>query len=244
MSLLISSFHCVPSIFGGKFFVKNSMTRIRTQSQRDTILQSIYEIYPEKTIELDFETPFQLLVAVMLSAQMTDKGVNKSTKKLFEIVKTPTDLLSIEPEKVEIILRSVNYYRVKTRHVFETAKKLLSDYDGEIPNSLTEIQTLPGVGIKTAKVVLAHLYDAPHIGVDTHIHRVMNRMGIVKTKTPAETDKKLEKLLTDEQKKTMHHAIVLFGRYICTAKKCRCSETPLKEWCQCKECTIRKTSFL
>ncbi len=152
------------------------MTRIRTKSQRDTILQSIYEIYPEKTIELDFETPFQLLIAVMLSAQMTDKGVNKATKKLFEVVKTPSDLLKIEQEKVETLLRSVNYYRVKTRHIFEAGKKLLTDYDGEIPNSLTEIQTLPGVGIKTAKVVLAHLYDAPHIGVDTHIHRVMNRM--------------------------------------------------------------------
>ncbi len=134
------------------------------------------------------------------------------------------------------MLRSLNYYRVKTKHIFETAKKLLSDYNSIIPNDLVEIQKLPGVGIKTAKVVLSHLYDAPHIGVDTHIHRVMNRMGIAKTKTPQETDKKLEKILTDEQKRTMHHAMVLFGRYVCTARKCQCSETTLKQWCQCKEC--------
>jgi len=162
--------------------------------------------------------------------------VNKATKLLFGSVKTPLDLLKIKPEKVEIMLRSLNYYRVKTRHIFETARKLLSDYGGIIPNDLTEIQKLPGVGIKTAKVVLSHLYDAPHIGVDTHIHRVMNRMGIVKTKTPGETDKKLERLLADKQKRTMHHAIVLFGRYVCTARKCLCQETPLRKWCQCEKC--------
>lgn len=102
------------------------------------------------------------------------------------------------------------------------------------------MRSLPGVGIKTTKVVLSHLYDMPLIGVDTHIHRVMNRMGIVKTKTPEETDRKLEKLLTEKQKKVLHHAIVLFGRYICTAKNCTCSETPLNIWCTCKQCMQKR----
>lgn len=159
---------------------------------------------------------------------------------LFTKVKKPSDLLKIDQEKVVSMLRSLNYYRVKTRHIFETAKKLLLNYNEIIPDSLVEIQKLPGVGVKTAKVVLSHLYDAPHIGVDTHIHRVMNRMGIVNTKTPEETDKKLEKLLTNEQKRTMHHAIVLFGRYVCTARKCQCKETPLKQWCRCKECLKKR----
>lgn len=216
---------------------KNKTSRLRTKTERDQILQAIYALYPEKTIELDFSTPFQLLVAVMLSAQMTDKGVNKSTKFLFKKVEFPSDLLQLEVEEVEKMLRSINYYRVKTRHIFETARQLIEDYQEKIPDSLNEIQRLPGVGIKTAKVVLSHLYDAPFIGVDTHIHRVMNRMGIVKTKTPAETDKKLEKLLSDVQKRTMHHAIVLFGRYVCTARKCSCHNTPLGKWCQCNECT-------
>lgn len=215
---------------------KNNSTRLRNKTERDTILQSIFEIYPDKKIELDFETPFQLLSAVMLSAQMTDKGVNKATKKLFEMVKTPDDLLQIEQRKVETLLRGVNYYRIKTKHLFQTAEKLVKDFHSEIPSSLTSLTTLPWVGIKTAKVVLSHLYGMPYIGVDTHIHRVMNRMGIVHTTTPEETDKKLEKLLSDKQKKTLHHAIVLFGRYICTARKCRCSETSLKAWCRCEEC--------
>lgn len=166
--------------------------------------------------------------------------MNKATKKLFEIVKTPADLLKLEPEKVEMMLRGVNYYRVKTKHLFATAKRLVEEHHGNIPRTMESIRTLPGVGVKTAKVVLSHLYDMPFIGVDTHIHRVMNRMGIVKTKNPEETDKKLEKLLTDEQKPTMHHAIVLFGRYVCTAKKCRCSETKLAKWCGCRECMLRQ----
>lgn len=150
--------------------------KLRTKSERDEILQEIYNLYPTKLIELDFKTPFQLLTAVMLSAQMTDKGVNKATKRLFEIVKTPADLLKIEPEKVETILRGVNYYRVKTKHLFATAKKLVEEHHGNIPRTMESIRTLPGVGVKTAKVVLSHLYDMPFIGVDTHIHRVMNRM--------------------------------------------------------------------
>jgi endonuclease III len=263
--------------------------KLRTKWERDEILTEIFKLYPTKTIELDFDTPFQLLAAVMLSAQMTDKGVNKATKKLFEIVKTPADLLKLQQEKVEVMLRGVNYYRVKTKHLFMTAEKLTKDIQSKnkfvsnitacfaiqkeifkwetvwagwkpdtwwkqsiasfshlnrfgtfstksTKEALDYLQTLPWVGVKTAKVVLSHLYDMPFIGVDTHIHRVMNRMGIVKTKTPEETDKKLEKLLSEDQKRTMHHAIVLFGRYICTAKKCKCSETPLAKWCGCEEC--------
>jgi endonuclease-3 len=217
--------------------------KLRSKSERDEILNEIFKLYPTKTIELDFETPFQLLAAVMLSAQMTDKGVNKATKKLFEIVKTPADLLKLQQEKVEVMLRGVNYYRVKTKHLFMTAEKLVHEHRGKIPHTLETIRTLPGVGVKTAKVVLSHLYDMPFIGVDTHIHRVMNRMGIVKTKTPEETDRKLEKLLSEDQKRTMHHAIVLFGRYICTAKKCKCPETPLAKWCGCEECGKNNSSY-
>lgn len=119
------------------------MTRLRTKSERDIILQLIYELYPEKHIELDFETPFQLLVAVMLSAQMTDKGVNKATKELFKIVKNPKDILKLEQEKVETMFRSLNYYRVKTRHIFETAKRLVQEYHGKIPSTMEDILTLP-----------------------------------------------------------------------------------------------------
>jgi endonuclease III len=117
--------------------------KLRTKSERDEILQSIFELYPTKIIELDFKTPFQLLTAVMLSAQMTDKGVNKATKKLFEIVKTPANLLKLEQEKVEVMLRGVNYYRVKTKHLFMTAEKLVTEFHGKIPHTLETIRTLP-----------------------------------------------------------------------------------------------------
>lgn len=122
---------------------KNKSRRLRTKIERYNILEEIYTLYPEKTIELEFETPFQLLIAVMLSAQMTDKGVNKATKKLFEKVKNPSDLLKMKREEIEIMLRSINYYRVKTRHIFETALRLIEEYQGKIPDSLDEIQKLP-----------------------------------------------------------------------------------------------------
>ncbi len=119
------------------------MPRLRTLVERDVILHSIFELYPQRKIELNFETPFQLLIAVMLSAQMTDKGVNRATTILFQKVRAPEDLLQIQQEEVENMLRSINYYRVKTRHIFQTAQKLLKDFDGKIPDTLSEIQKLP-----------------------------------------------------------------------------------------------------
>ena len=201
------------------------------------ILDKILEKYPEKTIELDFETPFQLLVAVMLSAQMTDIWVNRATKDLFTKVREPGDMLLLDQDSVTMMIRSVNYYNTKAKHMLKTAHMLHTEYDWVIPDTLEKITKFPGVGIKTGKVVLSHLYNKPYIGVDTHIHRVMNRMGIVKTSTPEQTDRELEQLLTQDQKMNMHHAIVLFGRYICTAKNCKCHETNLREYCQCDQCS-------
>jgi len=137
----------------------NSMNKV----QIDHILELIYEQYPKKFIELDFETPFQLLIAVMLSAQMTDKGVNKATPKLFSVVKQPSDMKKFTLEEVTEMIRSVNYYRNKAKHLYATAELLVREYDEVIPDTLEEIQKLPGVGVKTAKVVLSHLYDAPYI---------------------------------------------------------------------------------
>lgn len=210
---------------------------------REEILRKILAIYPDKTIELDFKTPFQLLMAVMLSAQMTDKGVNKATPELFSKVQEPKDMLILTRGEVAQMIRSVNYWNTKAKHIYMTAEMLNDLYSGNIPDTLEEIIKLPGVGVKTGKVVLSHLYNKPYIGVDTHIHRVMNRMSIVKTKTPEETDKKLEQLLTDEQKSTMHHAIVLFGRYICTARDCKCNETALFKFCHCEQCQKKKLSL-
>ncbi len=204
---------------------------MKTKSQISQILAEIARMYPDIRTELDYETPFQFLIAVILSAQTTDKQVNKTTPPLFARVREARDMAKLSLEEVEKMVSTVNFYKNKAKFIWKSGEKLAQDFGGIIPNDLEIIQTLPGVGIKTAKVVLAVLYDAPYVGVDTHVHRVMNRIGIVRTKTPEETDKVLEKKLTYEQKLTAHHPLVLFGRYHCTARKPKCEHCPIREMC-------------
>lgn len=152
------------------------------------ILEPIIQEYGGKKIELDYHTPFQLLIAVILSAQTTDKQVNKITPPFFQIVRKASDVVDIPIDTIMEYLKYVNFFRNKSRYIKETGIILASEYNGIIPDDLSLIQTFPGIGIKTAKVILAVLYDRPYVGVDTHIHRVMNRLGIVETKTPEATD--------------------------------------------------------
>lgn len=195
------------------------------------IFASIIAMYEGQKIELNFETPFQLLCAVILSAQTTDKQVNKITPPLFERIKQPNDMFDITLKEIENHLQYINFFRNKSHYIWETGKILTARFGGEIPNDIKLLQTLPGVGIKTAKVVLGVLYDAPFVGVDTHIHRVMNRIGFVKTKTPQETDKIIEKKLPEILKRKLHHPLVLFGRYHCKAKNPLCSTCSIKDLC-------------
>lgn len=204
---------------------------MKTKKQISHILSEIARMYPDIRTELDYETPFQFLVAVILSAQTTDKQVNRTTPPLFSRVREAVDMTNLSPEEVERLVASVNYYKNKAKFIRSAGEKLAREFGWIIPNDLKAIQSLPWVGIKTAKVVLAVLYDAPYVGVDTHVHRVMNRIGIVKTKSPEETDKILEKKLTYEQKLVAHHPLVLFGRYHCTARKPKCSICPIQEMC-------------
>ncbi|HBB27316.1 TPA: endonuclease III [Candidatus Gracilibacteria bacterium] len=204
---------------------------MKTKSQISHILTKIARMYPDIRTELHYETPFQFLIAVILSAQTTDKQVNKITPPLFARVREPNDILKISLADLEKMVSSANFYRNKAKFIRSSGEKLACEFSSIIPNDLQKIQTLPGVGIKTAKVVLSVLYDAPYVGVDTHVHRVMNRIGIVRTKTPEETDKVLEKKLTREQKLIIHHPLVLFGRYHCTARKPKCESCPIREMC-------------
>lgn len=199
------------------------------------ILSVIAKEYPDIRTELDYDTPFQFLVAVMLSAQTTDRQVNKVTPPYFKLVRSPEDALRISPEETEKLLSGVNYYKTKARHVRLAAEVLVREFHSAIPKTLPEIRTLPGVGIKTAKVVLSVLYDLPYVGVDTHVHRVLNRLKVVKTKTPEETDRAVEKKFTTAQKIGSHHPLVLFGRYRCLARKPRCSDCPLNDVCPSSE---------
>ncbi len=204
------------------------------QAKLDFILSVISSEYPDIRTELDYGTPFQFLVAVMLSAQTTDKQVNKVTPPYFARVRTPEDALRISPKETEGLLSGVNYYKTKAKHVRLAAEMLVVRFGSSIPKTVPEMLSLPGVGIKTAKVVLSVLYDLPYVGVDTHVHRVLNRLAVVKTNAPEETDRIIEKKFTREQKVGSHHPLVLFGRYRCLARNPRCGDCPLRSVCPSK----------
>lgn len=200
------------------------------KNQIEFIFDYLKELYPNPKTELDYSTDFQLLVAVILSAQTTDKQVNKVTKNLFKKIKKPEDILIMGFEKFKKTISSVNYFNGKAKYIYETAKKLVEIW--KIPDDLIELQKLPGVWIKTAKVILHVLYDMPFIAVDTHVHRVTNRLWLVKTNEPEKTSELLEKIVPDKYKPIAHHSLILFGRYLCKARNPMCDECGLKNICK------------
>ena len=195
------------------------------------IFQILGKQYKNATTELVYTTDFQLLVAVILSAQTTDKQVNKITAQFFNTIQTPDDLLRIKPQQREKMVSWVNYYKTKAKNIYATAN-ILAQADGYIiPSTLEELMKLPWVGEKTAKVILHVLYEQPVIAVDTHVHRVANRLGLVKTALPLQTSKQLEKIVPKHYKTFAHHALIMFGRYHCTARKPQCASCPLISVC-------------
>lgn len=204
-----------------------------------TIFTYLKELFPNPETELHYSTPFQLVVAVMLSAQATDLQVNKVTEKLFKKIKTPEDLLMLGFSSFKKAVSSINYYNTKAKHIFATAKIIQNaefrmqnkKYKDWIPDTLEELVKLPWVGVKTGKLIAHVLYDKLFIAVDTHIHRVSNRLWLVNTTSPEKTSEQLEKLIPDEYKDHAHHALVLFGRYYCKAVKPRCESCKLQKIC-------------
>lgn len=213
------------------------------KKDRLSCIDYIEKVFWGKKIELDYETPFQLLCAVILSAQTTDKQVNRITPPLFAKIRDSRDVLDLSLDDIETHTRYVNFYKNKSRFIKETGEILTIQHNGVIPNDLKLIQTFPGIGIKTAKVVLSVLYDMPYVWVDTHIHRVMNRLGIVKTKTPEQTDKEIDRIFSEKEKQHMHHPMVLFGRYHCTARKPKCESCELKSRCQYYKDQLKKNKI-
>ncbi len=216
----------------------------------DELFNKLLELFPNPSTELNFETPFQLLVAVMLSAQTTDRQVNVVTDKLFLKVKNPNDVLNLTEENLAKQVSSVNYYKMKAKHIRKTAEKLielaenknikltknekecLDEYGYYLPESIEWLTKLPWVGEKTAKVILYVRYKHNLIAVDTHVHRVANRLWIVKTNEPLETSKEIEKAVPKKWKRIAHHSLILFGRYYCTAKKPKCENCVLMKYCK------------
>ena len=202
------------------------------QKKINFVKEKLFKMYPENKTELKYENPYQLLVAVMMSAQTTDKQVNKANEKFFKVLKSPQDAINLWVDKIKEYIKTIWFYNNKAKNIYGTSKILLEKYNWEIPKNLEELVKLPWVWIKTAKVVLAVLYNQPYLPVDTHVHRVLNRLWIVKTKTPLETDKKAALILDKDATWKLHHSLIFFGRYHCTARKPKCDQCPFTEICE------------
>jgi len=190
---------------------------------------------PEPTTELVYETPFELLVAVILSAQATDVSVNQATQKLYPFARTPDAILALGVDGLKPYIRTIGLFNSKAGNIIKTCRLLIENHDGEVPRTREELEALPGVGRKTANVILNTAFGEPTIAVDTHIFRVSNRTGIAHGKTPLEVEKRLLRLTPDEFKKDAHHWLILHGRYVCKARKPLCAECPIVNWCEYKK---------
>jgi len=190
---------------------------------------------PEPTTELVYETPFELLVAVILSAQATDVSVNQATQKLYPVARTPDAILALGVGRLKPYIRTIGLFNSKAGNIIKTCRLLIENHDGEVPRTREELEALPGVGRKTANVILNTAFGEPTIAVDTHIFRVSNRTGIAHGKTPLEVEKRLLRLTPDEFKKDAHHWLILHGRYVCKARKPLCAECPIVNWCEYKK---------
>jgi len=187
---------------------------------------------PAPDTELEYKNPFELLIAVILSAQATDVSVNKATAKLYPVARTPEAILALGVAGLKPYIRTIGLFNSKAENIIKTCKILVEQHASEVPRSRTALEALPGVGRKTANVVLNTAFGEPTIAVDTHIFRVSNRTGLAKGKTPLEVEKRLLRLTPDEFKKDAHHWLILHGRYVCKARKPACGDCPIIEWCE------------
>ncbi len=192
---------------------------------------------PEPKTELAYETPFELLTAVLLSAQATDVGVNKATRLLFPVANTPAAILALGEEGLCNYIKTIGLYKSKARHLLETCRMLIELHGGEVPHDRESLEALPGVGRKTANVVLNVAFGEPTMAVDTHIFRLGNRTGLAPGKTPLAVEQKLLKRIPAEFKLHAHHWLILHGRYVCQARKPRCWECGVSAWCRFKDKT-------
>ena len=204
---------------------------MQSKENIEKIFNYLESLFPNPQCELHFKTPFQLLVAVILSAQCTDKRVNEVTPKLFEKYPTPQALANAKQTEVEEIIHSLGFFRNKSKAIIECAKQVVELFDGEIPNDTDKLQKLSGVGRKTANVVTAEAFGANNIGVDTHIFRVSHRLNLSQGKTPEKVEEDLRNQLKNRQMNIDHFRMVLFGRYHCKAVKPNCENCALKDLC-------------
>jgi endonuclease III len=192
---------------------------------------------PAPRTELHFRSPYTLLVAVVLSAQATDAGVNKVTAKLFAEADTPQAMLALGEERLRETIKTIGLFRTKAKNVIALSRLLVERHGGAVPKNREELEALPGVGRKTANVVLNVAFDQPTIAVDTHIFRVANRTGLAPGRTPREVEDKLEKVVPERWKRDCHHWLILHGRYVCTARAPKCPDCVIRDLCAYKDKT-------
>ena len=207
------------------------------KNKRAEIFQRLKAQNPEPSTELNYSNPFELLIAVVLSAQATDVGVNKATKKLYSVANTPEAIYALGLDGLKAYIRTIGLYNTKAKNIIKTCKLLIDEYDSQVPDDRSSLERLPGVGRKTANVILNTAFGLPTIAVDTHIFRVSNRTGIAPGKDVRVVEDKLIKFVPDEYKQDAHHWLILHGRYTCVARKPRCGSCVIYDLCEFKQKT-------
>lgn len=205
---------------------------------RSEIFARLKKHIPEPTTELNYSSPFELLIAVILSAQATDKGVNKATTELFKIAPTPEKIFALKEAGLKKYIKTIGLFNTKAKNIIKTCKLLIEQHNSEVPENRQALEALPGVGRKTANVILNTAFGQPTIAVDTHIFRVSNRTRIAPGKNVLEVEKKLLKFVPDKFKLDAHHWLILHGRYTCIARKPRCGSCVIEDLCEFKNKTI------
>ncbi|WP_109058680.1 endonuclease III [Aggregatibacter aphrophilus] len=207
------------------------------KEKRIEILKRLRAVNPHPTTELNFSSPFELLIAVILSAQATDKGVNKATDKLFPVANTPQAILALGVDGLKEYIKTIGLFNSKAENIIKTCRDLIEKHNGEVPEDRAALEALAGVGRKTANVVLNTAFGHPTIAVDTHIFRVCNRTGFAPGKDVVKVEEKLIKVVPAEFKVDVHHWLILHGRYTCVARKPRCGACIIEDLCEYKEKT-------
>jgi endonuclease-3 len=206
--------------------------------KRIAIYSTLRDQMPAPTTELNYKNPFELMIAVILSAQATDISVNKATNKLYSIACTPEAIISIGINGLKSYIRTIGLFNSKAKNIIKTCHIIIEKHNGEVPRTRAELEALPGVGRKTANVILNTAFGEPTIAVDTHIFRISNRTGLAKGKTPLEVEKRLTKMTPNEFKLNAHHWLILHGRYVCKARTPLCGQCLIIKWCEFKKKVI------
>ncbi|MDH4234616.1 MAG: endonuclease III [Gallionella sp.] len=207
----------------------------KLQSRCTQIFLRLQAANPHPKTELEYSTPFELLVAVLLSAQATDVSVNAATRQLFPVANTPQAMLDLGEEKLRVYVQRIGLYQTKARHLIQTCRLLVEHHGGAVPHTREALEALPGVGHKTANVILNTAFGLPVIAVDTHVFRVANRTGLAPGKTVLEVENKLHDIVPDEFKHNAHHWLILHGRYVCQARKPKCGVCIINDLCEYQE---------